>query len=89
MNTDGSHDEPGDRRWVPQHVIEVKEMRNQQQLKTIDEVNKMNKKRQKATHPEKTNVKKLPMLQPLKLEKLEEVCGADGITTATGGAAWL
>ncbi|MDJ0573032.1 MAG: hypothetical protein QNJ53_28895 [Pleurocapsa sp. MO_192.B19] len=35
----------------------------------------MNNNRQKPTHPENTNVKKLPLLQPLKLQQLDGVWG--------------
>ena len=49
----------------------------------------MKNKKQKATHPEKTNLKKLPLPQPLKLEQLDGVCGAEGIATQTGAMAWL
>ena len=36
---------------------------------------KMNNNRQKATHPEKTNLKKIPQLQQLKLEQLGGIAG--------------
>ncbi|MDJ0591777.1 MAG: hypothetical protein QNJ72_17560 [Pleurocapsa sp. MO_226.B13] len=35
----------------------------------------MTNNRQKATHPEKTDIKKLPLLQKLQLEQLDGVVG--------------
>ena len=45
----------------------------------------MTNKRQKSTHPEKTNLKKLLRLQPLNLEQLDGVCGANLTVELTGG----
>ena len=38
----------------------------------------MKNNRQKTTHPEKSNVKKIPQLQPLKLQQLMGVVGGSG-----------
>ncbi len=40
---------------------------------------------QKPTHPEKTNVKKIPQLQPLNLEQLDGVAGGPIVRTDNGG----
>ncbi len=39
----------------------------------------------KLTHPEKTNIKKLPRLEPLNLEQLDGVAGGPIVRTGSGG----
>ena len=46
----------------------------------------MTNNRQKPTHPEKTNVKKIPQLQPLNLEQLDDVAGGPIILDDVGDA---
>ncbi len=40
----------------------------------------MTNNRQKPTHPEKTKVKKLPRLKPLKLQQLDGIVGGGHFT---------
>ncbi len=44
----------------------------------------MNNNRQKPTAPEKTNVKKIPRLQKLRLEQLDGVAGGPIVDTEEG-----
>ncbi len=47
----------------------------------------MNNNRQKPTHPEKTDIKKLPLLQKLQLEQLLGVVGGLGDVIGGHGTA--
>ena len=44
----------------------------------------MNNNRQKATHPEKTDIKKFPQLQKLQLEQLDGVAGSGSAIDVVG-----
>ena len=44
----------------------------------------MTNNRQKPTHSEKTNLKKIPQLQPLNLEQLDGVAGGPANVGGTG-----